>query len=98
MTVTMVADTRKYYDDINFRISSADRAQWEQAILAAEATRLDDPAVMDILGAAKAKSPGDPAVLDMVARDVDSGACDLTPAAAEAEKWIDLALSLEEMQ
>jgi len=96
MTVTMVADTRKYYDDINFRISSADRAQWEQAILAAEATRLDDPAVMDILGAAK--SPGDPAVLDMVAGDADSGACDLTPAAAEAEKWIDLALSLEEMQ
>jgi hypothetical protein len=46
MTVTMVADTQKYYDDMNFRISSADQTQWAQAILAAEATHLDDPAVM----------------------------------------------------
>lgn len=77
---------------MTFRISSANQVQWEQAIVAAEATHLYDLAVMDILGA---KSLCDLTVLDIGAGRADSG---LTPVTAEAEKWIDLALSLEEMQ
>ena len=47
MTVKMIADTQKYYDDMILNISSAGQIQWEQAITAAEAKRLREPAVMD---------------------------------------------------
>ena len=66
-------------------ISAAYCAKWDKEILAAEAERLTRPAVMDILGARSAE-PDEANVAQP--RQVNT----------DAERWIELALSMEQWQ
>jgi hypothetical protein len=85
LTTTMVADTDKYFNEMSATIPKADREQWERSISFAEANRLSNLALMDILGAGVAdRSPNIPTIS--------------TTGSTDEEKWIDLALAIEEMQ
>lgn len=82
---SMREETDAYYKEMTAGLSAADCAKWEKDILAAEAERLSRPAAMDILGARSAK-PGD----DNLAQP--------RQVTTDAERWIELALTMEQCQ
>ena len=81
----MQAETNAYFKEMTAGISAANCAKWDKEILAAEAERLTRPAVMDILGARSAE-PDEANVAQP--RQVNT----------DAERWIELALSMEQWQ
>ena len=81
----MQAETNAYFKEMTAGISAAYCAKWDKEILAAEAERLTRPAVMDILGARSAE-PDEANVAQP--RQVNT----------DAERWIELALSMEQWQ
>jgi hypothetical protein len=81
----MEADTKVYFEDMTASLSPADCTNWEQEIQSAEAERISRPAAMDILGAQSA-GPDDYNVGQP--RHVNT----------DAERWIDLALTMEQWQ
>jgi hypothetical protein len=81
----MVVDTERYYNEITSTISLANLHLWEKSIMNAENNRLKNPAVMDILGAGVADSGTKIPVTSIIV-------------ATDGERWIELALVLEEMQ
>ena len=82
---SMVQETQKYYDHITSSIAKADLASWSSSIKAAEEKRLDDPSVMDILGARRC---------DLSDHDNQTD----NHLTSVADDWCRLALSVEERQ
>lgn len=66
-------------------ISKHDMQEWEKEIQDAESSQLQDPAAMDILGARKFSYDDRLALHD-------------TQAHTHAEKWIQMAIDIEELQ
>ena len=82
---SMRAETEVYFKEMTAGLAASDCNRWEEEILAAEANRLTQPASMDILGARSAE-PADINVAQP--REVTS----------DAERWIELALTMEQCQ
>jgi hypothetical protein len=78
-------DTEKYHNELTSTISLANLQYWEKSIQFAEENRLCNPAAMDILRAGVAES-GTKTSTTLIA------------VTTNGEKWIELALVLEEMQ
>ncbi|KAF8802333.1 hypothetical protein BYT27DRAFT_7112690 [Phlegmacium glaucopus] len=83
-SLDMVKETTKYYDHLTSTAAAADIAEWSACIIAAEAERLKDPAVMDILAAREPKCHTQPEPVDQI-----------TPM---GEDWCRLAIAVEERQ
>lgn len=82
----MVYSADEYYVTFTRGIPHADVTRWEQQIVDAEARRMDDRAVMDMIGATKpsAETPITPLTTDISQDPI--------------VEWIQLALVIEEKQ
>lgn len=74
-----------YYERLILDISEADLTEWENSITFAEATRMQDITVMDILASKKPRAAD-------VSADID------VREAGEGVEWMRMALNIEEKQ
>ena len=81
----MDVKAKEYFAKMSVSISAALRMQWEQEITDAESRRMDNPAAMDILGAATKPS-------SKAHDNVQS------PEYSIVEEWIQMAIESEKMQ
>lgn len=82
----MSSQAASYFVDISTTIPAQERQQWEKDVQQAESQRLADPAAMDMLGARQVSH--------------DNGRqTDVNPETyTDAEKWIQMAINIEETQ
>jgi hypothetical protein len=82
----MAKEATAYYDSLVRGIAPTDLQTWEEQIHEAEQHRLADRSVMDIIGA---RSSGDPDLIDSTVPGTARG---------PAQKWLSLALIIEQKQ
>jgi hypothetical protein len=90
--VAMSASASEYYENLMSDISPADINEWEQQMHYAEATRLDDIKVMDIIGTREGE-PDTP-------RSAGGNAGSALPVGTSptVTEWLQLALDIQERQ
>ena len=82
----MSVQAESYFSQMTKSVPEHDWQQWEREITDAESRRLDEPAAMDILGAKK------------ISNEDTSMPHDEDATYTSMEKWIQMALDVEEKQ